>query len=566
MKKQIGVLFVLLHLCNASSRSVVAAANVRTNQKCSTKTREPPFGKWIEEARLLGCCSPLISASMFGAASAVLLAGTAMEPVSRALYFWRTAGPAIFHYKFTQWWLEASKADIEKRDLVYESLHDRYAEPALKMMIRQKGLYVKLGQVLSSRPDFLPSQYIERFATVQDSIPQWPIDQVRAIVEKSLIVELGLSWRDVFESMDDIALGSASIGQVHRAVLTEKWAKTTGYRGDKEAAVKVMHPNSQKLFAYDFDVFRWVCRIALPGWKGFLDELERRIMSEFDYRHEATSLDEVRKNMATSPYKSRVYIPQPLQELCCRHVLVMELLKGRKLVDSFEDGLANAMGGHDLAKAYLAKKQREILLGSCDGTDYDAIWRLPIVNKLKLLWLRRVASKYIDLLIDVHGYQIFQNGCFNGDPHPGNCLQLKDGRLGLIDFGQTRRLTETERYDLARIVCALNDPSTDAIGIDYAMQTAGFQLRDASAEMMVKYATIFFDSDEDSKHLGFATPQLYFASLMASNPLVVIPDSAVFVARTSFLFRGIGSGVGSGPLRTSQRWQEHAAAAISQVS
>lgn len=114
----------------------------------------------------------------------------------------------IAHYKWTQWWLSASHADRPHRDVVYERLHNRYAEPALAVVIHLKGLYCKIGQVLSARPDFLPHQYVSRFATVQDAIPQGSAESVKIIVQQSLESNFGYHFDDVFETMDPVALGS----------------------------------------------------------------------------------------------------------------------------------------------------------------------------------------------------------------------------------------------------------------------------------------------------------------------------------------------------------------------
>ena len=102
---------------------------------------------------------------------------------------------------------------------------------------------------------------------------------------------------------------------------------------------------------------------------------------------------------------------------------------------------------------------------------------------------------------------------------------MPDGRLALIDFGQTRRLSDNERLSLARIIVAVGthaDPSVVA----ESMQAAGFVARDNSDNgMWMKYATLFFDSDLESQRLGFMTPQLYFVDLMDQNPLIEIPDA-----------------------------------------
>jgi predicted unusual protein kinase regulating ubiquinone biosynthesis (AarF/ABC1/UbiB family) len=213
---------------------------------------------------------------------------------------------------------------------------------------------------MSARSDFMPVQYVELFASVQDSIPQWPIEHAKAIVEETLKSEHGLAFEDVFESIDPLALGCASIGQVHRAVLKDEWVNSDAkYSGGKEVAVKIMHPDARQRFTYDFQVFKWLTRVAMPGWRPLVDELERRLMIEFDYHNEAAALARVRENIDKSPYRRRVRIPQPYQSLCCKHLLVMELLDGKKLTDAIEDKVAWIFGGdREKAEALLAKRQK----------------------------------------------------------------------------------------------------------------------------------------------------------------------------------------------------------------
>jgi aarF domain-containing kinase len=447
------------------------------------------------------------------------------QPARRALYFWRRFGPIVAHYKFAQWWLNHRHADSPAiRHDVYERLHTRYAQPTMETIVHLRGLFVKVGQVLSARPDILPGQYLSRFTTLQDDLPQWPFRHVQDIVERSFASELGLTWDDVFESMDEEALGSASIGQAHRAVLKHKWADDS-FR-TTEVAVKIMHPRAKEQFAHDFTVFRWLCRIALPDWMGLLDELERRLMSEFDYRDEAVSLRDVRTNIVCSPYKRRVCIPQPLEKLCTTHVLVMEMLSGKKLVENIESKLGAALSDDTKAKAFLSARKRELVSG-IDTDSRSILESTSLVSKLKLFVLGRQCQKMLHLLVEVQGYQIFNDGCFNGDPHPGNTLELDDGRLGLIDYGQTRRLSNDERLSSARVVAVLGKESRNNTEIAAVMRTAGFAAKDpGDDEMLVRYATLFFDDDSEGNNLGFASPQLYFASLMARNPLTKISDEA----------------------------------------
>lgn len=280
------------------------------------------------------------------------------EALQRALYFWVHAGPIVAHYKFAKWWLTKTKAPLEKRDQVYQSLHNQYAGKSFEIALKLKGLYVKIAQIVSSRPDFVPSQYIQLFVAAQDSLPQLPIEEVIDIVERTLQTEHGLSFDDVFEYMEADALGSASIGQCHRAILKGGYASLGGYRGGKIAAVKVMHPGAEERFRCDFQVFRWLCKVALTGWQPILDECYRQIMSEFDYRREASCLERVRKIMNGSPFRGRVKVPEAQQSLCTKELLVMEMLNGKKLSESLEDDLTAAIGQNRTLAEELIERKR----------------------------------------------------------------------------------------------------------------------------------------------------------------------------------------------------------------
>ena len=135
------------------------------------------------------------------------------------------------------------------------------------------------------------------------------------------------------------------------------------YEDERVVAIKVMHPGAQDRFRHDFQVFKWLCRVALPGWKPVLQELERQIMTEFDYSNEALSLEDVRSNMAKTQYANKICIPQPLLSLCSTHLLVMELLEGKKLSDAIEDRLTAALGGdRKLVHDFMQRKQEALML------------------------------------------------------------------------------------------------------------------------------------------------------------------------------------------------------------
>ncbi|CAB9508559.1 protein kinase UbiB [Seminavis robusta] len=496
------------------------------------------------------------------------------EAAQRACFFWQKAGPIVAHYKFTQWWLRTRKAPIERRHAVYQSLHNRYCEPCLDLALDLKGLYVKMGQVMSSRADFMPVQYVNVFSTLQDSVPQWPIEDAVEIVRDSLKKEWGVDYDDVFESIDPVALGCAAIGQVHRAELKDYWLKADpGYKGGKVVAVKIMHPDAHQRFACDFQVFKWLTRIALPGWSPLLEELERRLMTEFDYHTERDNQMLVRNNLMKSPYKRQFKIPQPYDNLCCKHVLVMELLDGQKFKDAIEEKLSRVVGGdREKVSNFLAQRQKEIMFGRNSSEDSKAsIYDLldlhgirGVIRAFRALALYRKVQKDIDLLVEVHGHQIFQDAVFNGDPHPGNIMELSDGRLGLIDFGQTKKLDDNERLAYARIVNAVGSKA-DSHQIAEAMRAAGFQSKLDEDDTLAEFAGLFFDSDFLYKEKGHDTPQDYFQSLMESDPLTTIPDAAIMVARVSILFRGAGTAINH-QVQTSNSWRKHAHQALEEAS
>lgn len=135
---------------------------------------------------------------------------------------------------------------------------------------------------------------------------------------------------------------------------------------------------------------------------------------------------------------------------------------------------------------------------------------------LRALAVMRKVQSYIDLLIDVHGYQIFEAASFSADPHPGNIMELPDGKLGLIDFGQTKYLNDEERLAYAQVVVDLGTRSSPK-QIANSMRLAGFRAKDDDDETLSEYAGLFFDSDHVFKEKGYSTPQHYFQTLMSTK-------------------------------------------------
>ncbi len=136
-----------------------------------------------------------------------------VEPAFRFVKFWTNVGPIVLHYKFTEVWFKLFKIDPSVRHESWEALHEKYAPASLQLILDLKGLFVKIGQVMSSRADFVPRQYVDCFQTLQDSVPPWECGRVKAIVRESLRNNQKINFDEVFEEFGEV-LGSASIGQV----------------------------------------------------------------------------------------------------------------------------------------------------------------------------------------------------------------------------------------------------------------------------------------------------------------------------------------------------------------
>lgn len=140
-------------------------------------------------------------------------------------------------------------------------------------------------------------------------------------------------------------------------------------------------------------------------------------------------------------------------------------------------------------------------------------------------------------------------------------MVLDCGRLGLIDYGSTRRLTKHDRIALAEVVAELGKPNPNIHEISTAMREFGFISRDSNDEITSQFAALYFDSDSKGKKMGLATPQRYLMYLNSIDPMIEVPDPAVFVARTSFFFRGLGALLQQ-QVHTSEHWRKHAVQAL----
>ncbi|WP_245967036.1 ABC1 kinase family protein [Sphaerisporangium album] len=289
---------------------------------------------------------------------------------------------------------------------------------SLRRALDEAGVtFVKMGQILSTRPDVLPAEFVDELALLQDKVAPAPW----AEVERVLAAELSGPVEEVFAEFDRQPLASASIAQVYAARL----------HSGARVVVKVRRPGITEVVERDLDIVarlartldvrtRWGRAIGVRDLaRGFAEALRE----ELDFRVEAANMAAV----ATGSRDAAVHVPSLYPSLCGRRVLVMERLDGAPL------GAASVPGETAQDKADQPGRGDQAV--PIDGTDRAALART---------------------LLDALLRQIMLDGVFHADPHPGNIMLLADGRLGLLDFGSVGRLDASLRASLQRLLLAMD--------------------------------------------------------------------------------------------------------------
>ena len=355
----------------------------------------------------------------------------------------------------------------------------------------------------------------------------------------------------------------------------------------------MQYPRVEQLFRGDLGTIRSFCKIAQPEHLSVLDEVERAFLTEFDYAREAKALATVASSLDRSPFRGKVAVPRPVQELCTRRVLVMEYLDGEKLVDALRRRATALAASRGLTLAQLREQwasaswgdglgpppsaprptppwQRAALLLALRASDWahNAPRALANATTRRLrrqppLPLRSTPTPPLDvegtlaLLAGVHAHQIFLDGLFNGDAHPGNVLLLRDGRLGLIDYGQACTLPLKQRLQLARLICSLAAGSGAAAETVKLWRECGYTTLNSRDDLCYRSAVVAFDRD-DRGVTGGLNVQAWFEAQAREDPVVCWPDMFVMVARNAMLLRGMGIVLGH-PLSVAKAWRSTAA-------
>ena len=256
--------------------------------------------------------------------------------------------------------------------------------------------YIKLGQILSTRPDLVPVDFIREFAKLLDEVPSFPFVEV----EKVFAADLGAHPNDLFESFEEIPFASASIGQVHKATIKN---------GD-HVAVKVQRPGIEKIIEVDLEIMlhlatlaeRHIEELALHHPVKIVEEFARTLEKEIDYTIEASNMERIARQFLDTPH---VYIPKVFRETTTARILTTEFVDGIKVSD---------------------------------------------IDRLEAAGLDRkvITSRGADISL----VQIFETGFFHADPHPGNIFVLPDNVICLLDFGMVGVVDRNTREDFVDLV------------------------------------------------------------------------------------------------------------------
>ena len=513
------------------------------------------------------------------------------EGAQRSIIFWANAFPVYMRYRTVQArhrdaaklgvpsWTGVRLSD-EQANAAYEALHERYAIPVRDLVYSMRGFYLKNAQLLSTRDDFVPQQYLSWCKETQDRAPvEMQEGEARAIAEKELALN---GHTEVFEEWDDAPLGVASIGQVHRARLSQKY-------GGKVVVVKVQAPGIERRFRADIRTCIDFCKLAMPQHVPPLEEIERQFLTEFDYRAEAENLDEVRSAVMPK-WGHKVYIPAPHKELCTKEVLVMEEVQGKRLVDGIRDQFEAIARYRGASIDELERRERERidLTGLASRDAKQAAIRTDRINSILKLQHRVISpvkflynispfrlltgplsttpppslvnlGRFLQVLVDVHAYEIFEMGVFNGDPHPGNIMLMPDGRLGLIDYGQVKRISCDARRAYAKLILAVvNRDAAECHRLVQSDKPEGFGAKSKNSDPDVSYKLATFWNDRDTSDVtNGMNLQEFLDEMQARDPVIRAPDEMVMIARVSVLLRGMGNAFNI-RLRMAEAWRADA--------
>ncbi len=278
---------------------------------------------------------------------------------------------------------------------------ERLTQPVrMRLALEELGpTFIKLGQILSTRPDVIPKEYADEFCKLQDRVPSVPLPEVLAQLES----ELGYTAEELFAEFSPTPIAAASIAQVHRGRLP----------GGEDVVIKIRRPGIERVVETDLDILMGLAYLIekhittdeIYDPIGIVKEFRRTLHREMDFTREGHTIDRFSTNFTDDP---TVHVPRVYWDYTGETVLTMELVEGIKITDFSR--LIEA--GHDL---------------------------------------RAIARNGADAILK----QVLIHGFFHGDPHPGNIFILNGNRVCFLDYGMVGRIDEDLKFQLVDLLVAI---------------------------------------------------------------------------------------------------------------
>jgi predicted unusual protein kinase regulating ubiquinone biosynthesis (AarF/ABC1/UbiB family) len=353
--------------------------------------------------------------------------------------------------------------------------------------VRNQGLLIKTGQFLGTRPDVLPEEYVEVLSRLQDEVPPEPFDRIRALIER----ELGRPLADVFAEFEREPVASASLAQVHRAVLHD----------GRVAAVKVQYPGIERIVDIDLANLSFFINVLnrldqSMDYRFVAQEMRKNIPKELDFINEGRNAERVKANF---DHVDDVVVPEIYWEYSTRRVLTMEYIDGVKITDAA--GI-RAMG---VDSAEIAK-----------------------------------------ILVHAFSEMIVNHGFFHADPHPGNLMVLPGPKLVLIDFGQSKELDDHFRDMFIQFTRAILSENNAMMGD--AFRNMGFRTKNDQASDYEHLGDAYVgriakrmnqDGSSWAERDEFQESYHDIVKVLRKNPLIAVPSELLLVGRVMGLLNGL---------------------------
>jgi ubiquinone biosynthesis protein len=374
-------------------------------------------------------------------------------------------------------------------------LHEDSARRLYELSITHGGAFLKLGQMLSARPDLLPEPYVRWLGKLQDAAPPVAFDAIRAEVER----ELARPLAEVFSSFEERPLAAASIGQVHRAVLQD----------GRQVAVKVQRPQVGELVTLDMELLEIFVRAlaqSLPplDFDTIIRETRAMVSAELDYEREASLTQQLSTYFSAD---TMIHVPGVVAELSTPRMLVTLLMPGQKITDVLDQ-----------------------LKVARDGGDPEAQAKLSAL-------LSRVLESY--------ARQVLEVGVFQADPHPGNMLADQTGQLTVLDFGCAKEVEPARRALLLKLIMGTVVRDTESMAD--AMFALGFETRSGTREglhglaksALSQMAVVGHGKSDFVSQLELVSGLASFGKHIENDPIVRLPDEFVMLGRVFGTLSGL---------------------------